>query len=111
MCVRNCGLNVVLLCFNSRYIVLLSVLNAAQSKHILWLTVVAAVNIAVIATSGYCCHLSICMILRLQLLSQDSLLEVVLLSLHNDLFVFVPSLVALAAAALYCHTCHNDVCT
>ena len=33
------------------------------------------------------------MILRLQLLSRHSLLEVVLLSLHNDLFVFVPSLV------------------
>ena len=33
------------------------------------------------------------MILRLQMLSQHSLLEVVLLPLHNDLFVFVPSLV------------------
>ena len=50
--------------------------------------------------------------LRLLLLSQHSLLEVVLSSLHNDLS-FVPSLVLLSQLlyALCCHTCHNDVCT
>ena len=40
------------------------------------------------------------MILRLLLLSQHSLLEVVLLSLHNDLS-FVPSLVLLSQSLLH----------